>query len=146
MIYTDLTKLALRIAYQAHHGQEDKGHTPYFCHVFHVAEQMENEDQTVTALLHDVVEDTEETIESLREKGIPENILRKVALLSRKESENYDLYIDRIIESGDPDVLRVKYEDLCHNLDESRTDKGQLPQKLLDRYTRSRKKIQAALS
>ena len=42
MIYTDLTKKAIKIAFKAHIGQEDRGHTPYFSHVFHVAEQMKN--------------------------------------------------------------------------------------------------------
>ena len=32
MIYTDLTERALRLAYRAHAGQEDKAEVPYIFH------------------------------------------------------------------------------------------------------------------
>ena len=65
MIYTHLTKLAMTIAYQAHHGQTDHGGMPYIFHPYHLAEQMCDEYTTCAALLHDVVEDTDMTIEEL---------------------------------------------------------------------------------
>ena len=58
MIYTPLTRKAMRIAYEAHHGQFDETGVPYVFHPFHVAEQMTDEITTCMALLHDVVEDT----------------------------------------------------------------------------------------
>ena len=61
MIYTALTKKAMKVAYEAHHGQTDRSGTPYIFHPFHVAEQMDDELSVCTALLHDVVEDTEIT-------------------------------------------------------------------------------------
>ena len=54
MIYTDWTKKAMKLAYEAHHGQVDKGGMPYVFHPFHLAEQMDDEISTVAALLHDV--------------------------------------------------------------------------------------------
>ena len=63
MIYTELTKKAITIAYYAHHGQIDKGGMPYIFHPYHLAEQMDDEISTCAALLHDVVEDTDVTFE-----------------------------------------------------------------------------------
>ena len=57
MIYTELTREAMNIAYKAHHKQKDKGGFPYINHPFHLAEQMDDEYSTCVALLHDVVED-----------------------------------------------------------------------------------------
>ena len=68
MIYTTLTKKAMKIAYQAHHGQVDAGGDPYVFHAFHLAEQMEDEITVCAALLHDVLEDTEMTLEELQQE------------------------------------------------------------------------------
>ena len=63
MIYTNLTNKAMRIAYNAHNGQLDKSDVPYIFHPFHLAEQMKTEHEVIVALLHDVVEDTDVTLE-----------------------------------------------------------------------------------
>ena len=65
MIYTELTIRAMNLAYNAHHGQFDKGGVPYIFHPIHLAEQMDNEISTCVALLHDTVEDTAVTLEQL---------------------------------------------------------------------------------
>ena len=65
MIYTELTNKALRIAYDAHAGQLDKCGAPYIAHPLHVAEQMDDEASTCVALLHDVVEDSDVTLDGL---------------------------------------------------------------------------------
>lgn len=67
MIYTPLTKKALKISFAAHKDQVDKGGMPYVYHPFHLAEQMKDEYTTCVALLHDVVEDTHITVEYLKE-------------------------------------------------------------------------------
>ena len=54
MIYTALTKKAMKVAYEAHHGQTDRSGTPYIFHPFYVAEQMDDEISVCAALLHDV--------------------------------------------------------------------------------------------
>ena len=53
MIYTDLTRKAITVAYNAHQGQLDRAGLPYILHPLHVAEQMKDEDTCVAALLHD---------------------------------------------------------------------------------------------
>lgn len=58
MIYTPMTKKAMKLCFEAHKNQVDKSGTPHVFHLFHFAEQMAGEDITVVALLHDIIEDT----------------------------------------------------------------------------------------
>ena len=59
MIYTALTKKALKLCFEAHRDQTDKSGMPYVFHPFHLAEQMHTEETVIAALLHDVAEDTD---------------------------------------------------------------------------------------
>lgn len=63
MIYTDMTKKALKLSFEAHKDQVDKSGMPYVYHPFHLAEQMNDENTTIVALLHDVAEDTNITVD-----------------------------------------------------------------------------------
>jgi len=65
MVNTELTRKAMNIAYNAHMNQFDKAGVPYIYHPIHLAEQMNSEIECIVALLHDVVEDTEVTLEQL---------------------------------------------------------------------------------
>lgn len=64
---TEATKLARQIAEQAHFGQTDRGGAPYICHPLHLAEQFQDEILVTVALLHDVVEDSDVTMDDLKE-------------------------------------------------------------------------------
>ena len=66
MTYTPLTYRAMHIAYNAHHGQVDKAGVPYIFHPMHLAEQMDDELSTCVALLHDVAEDSDITLDDLK--------------------------------------------------------------------------------
>ena len=57
MIYTDKTKKAMKLCFEAYKDQLDKSGVPYVFHPFHVAEQMSDEVTTIVALLYDVVEE-----------------------------------------------------------------------------------------
>ena len=118
MIYTDLTKKAMRLCFAAHAGQLDKGGVPYVFHPFHVAEQMEDELSTVVALLHDVVEDTDYTLEDLAQMGFPERALSAIKLLTHDKRVHYLDYVAAI--RHDPIARAVKLADLRHNSDLSR--------------------------
>ncbi len=146
MIYTDLTKKAMRIAFDAHFGQKDRGDTPYICHPLHVADQMPDERTTAAAILHDVLEDTELTADDLRREGIPDDVVRIVEILTRDRRISYASYIDRIIASRNYDALLIKQADLRHNMDESRTLTGSLPPGLLRRYQSAKKLVDEALT
>lgn len=134
MIYTELTKRAIRIAYDAHAGAFDRGNVPYICHPLHLAEEMPDETKTAIALLHDVLEDTDLTAEDLLREGIPAGIVEAVKILTRDKAEPYARYIEKVIRSGNEAALSVKYADLRHNMDESRSEHGKLPKYLKERY------------
>ncbi len=121
MIYTELTKRALRLCYAAHRDQTDKSGLPYVFHPFHLAEQMTDETTTVVALLHDVVEDTDYTLEDLAEMGYPAPVLEALALLTHDPSVPYLDYVARI--QPNPVARAVKLADLRHNSDLTRLDK-----------------------
>lgn len=118
MLYTPQTKLAMEIAYRAHHGQRDKGGIPYVFHPYHLAEQMETELEVTAALLHDVVEDTDVTLEALRQAGITEEVLAVLDRLTHRKGEAYMDYIRRLL--PDPTARKIKLADLNHNSDMSR--------------------------
>lgn len=122
MIYTELTIRAMRIAYEAHNGQYDVNGVPYIFHPYHVAEQMTDEITVCTALLHDVVEDTDVTFEEL-EQEFPEEVINALRLLTHKKGTDYYEYIERI--GNNPVARAVKLADIEHNSDTSRiTDKN----------------------
>ncbi len=117
MIYTDLTNKAMRIAYDAHHGQLDCNGVPYIFHPFHVAEQMTDEISVCVALLHDVVEDTPLTIDDLSRK-FPQEVVQAIILLTHNKSDDYFDYLRRI--KLNPYARSVKIADVLHNSDLSR--------------------------
>lgn len=120
MIYTPKTKLALKVCFEAHKEQVDKSGLPYVFHPFHLAEQMQTEETTVVALLHDVVEDTAVTLSMLAEKGFSQEIIDAVALMTHKDGVDYMDYVRAIKEN--PIAKAVKLADLHHNSDITRLD------------------------
>jgi (p)ppGpp synthase/HD superfamily hydrolase len=117
MIYTPLTCEAMKIAYRAHHGQLDKSGIPYIFHPIHLAEQMPDELTTCVALLHDIVEDTDLTLEDLK-AVFPEAITDAVALMTHHPEVPYLEYVLAIKEN--PIARIVKIADLTHNSDATR--------------------------
>lgn len=120
MIYTDMTKKALKLCFEAHKEQVDKSGLPYVFHPFHLAEQMESEETTVVALLHDVVEDTNYTIEDLTAMGFGKAVTDAIALMTHADGVDYMDYVRAI--KDNPIAKVVKLADLTHNSDLSRLD------------------------
>lgn len=120
MIYTPLTKKALKLCFTAHKDQLDKSGLPYVFHPFHLAEQMTDEYTTITALLHDVVEDTDYTFEDLAAMGFPAEVLAALRLLTHDPSVPYMEYVAGI--KKNPLARAVKLADLRHNSDSTRLD------------------------
>lgn len=121
MIYTDLTKKAMRISFAAHQFQVDQGGLPYVYHPFHVAEQMDDEYSVCVALLHDVVEDSSVTLEQLEKCGFPDDIVDAIDLLTYDKKRPYMDYIEMI--KRNELARKVKIADLRHNSDMRRLDK-----------------------
>jgi len=120
MINTKLTRKAMIIAYNAHMNQFDKANVPYVYHPIHLAEQMENENECIVALLHDVVEDTDITFEQL-EKDFPIEVIMALKLLTHDKKIDYMKYIEKIKKNNI--AKKVKIADIIHNSDETRLDK-----------------------
>ena len=118
MIYTELTKKALKLCFEAHKEQEDRSEMPYVFHPFHLAEQMTDELTTVVALLHDVVEDTPIALDDIRRQGFPAEVIDALKLLTHDKQVPYMEYVARIREN--PVARAVKLADLQHNSDLSR--------------------------
>ena len=118
MIYTEKTKKALNLCFEAHKNQVDKSGLPYVFHPAHVAEQMTDEATTMVALLHDVVEDTDYTLEDLAAEGFGEDILEAVALMTHEDDVPYLDYVAKL--KDNPIARAVKLADLAHNSDLSR--------------------------
>ena len=120
MIYTPETKKALKLCFEAHKDQVDKSGLPYVFHPFHLAEQMTTPETTVTALLHDVVEDTDYTLEDLAQMGFSPVVLEALALLTHTDGSAYMDYVARI--KPNPIARAVKLADLRHNSDPTRLE------------------------
>ena len=120
MIYTPLTKKAMKIAFDAHKNQLDKSGLPYIFHPFHLAEQMTDEYSVCAALLHDVAEDSDITIERLTELGFPGEVISALKLLTHDKAVPYLDYVETI--KTDPLARAVKLADLRHNSDLTRLD------------------------
>lgn len=120
MIYTEGTKKAMRLMFQAQRAQTDKGGLPYVFHPFYLAAQMQDEATTIVALLHDVLEDTDTTPAQLREQGFSQELVDALLLLTHDKNTDYMTYIRRI--KANPIAAAVKRADLMHNSDLTRLD------------------------
>lgn len=120
MIYTEQTKKALKLCFEAHKEQVDKSGMPYVFHPFHLAEQMQTEETTVVALLHDLVEDTDYTIDDLTSMGFGKTVTDAIALMTHADGVAYMDYVREI--KNNPIAKAVKLADLKHNSDLTRLD------------------------
>lgn len=115
---SDLIDKALKIAVKAHDGQFDKGGNPYIFHPVWVALHCRSEDERIVALLHDVIEDSDITLDDLSKEEFPKRIIESVDRITRKKGESYCAYINRV--AINQIARRVKVQDLFHNSDLSR--------------------------
>ena len=113
-----LLDLAIELAEKYHKGQFDKGGNPYINHPLAVMNRLSTTEEKIVGVLHDIVEDTEVTLENLREYGFPENIISGVDSVTRREGEPRAAFIYRakLNELG----RSVKVADLEENSDLSR--------------------------
>lgn len=105
---------AVSIAARAHRGQKDKAGAPYLLHPLRMMLRMETDAAMMAAVLHDVVEDTEWTLERLREAGFPEEVLEAVDCLTHREGESYEQFVGRV--ATNPIARQVKIADLEDNM------------------------------
>ena len=105
---------AIALAVSAHKGQKDKAGAPYILHPLRLMMAVDSEHQKMAALLHDVVEDCDITLRQLAEWGYPEEVVRAVDHLTRREGETYRQFTERA--GRDPIARVVKIADLEDNM------------------------------
>jgi guanosine-3',5'-bis(diphosphate) 3'-pyrophosphohydrolase len=109
---------AIEIAARAHTGQVDKAGQPYILHPIQVMLRVQGEDARIAAVLHDVVEDSEVTIDDLRVDGFSSVVLEAVAALTKQKGETR---IEAAFRASENEIARiVKLADNAENMDLSR--------------------------
>jgi (p)ppGpp synthase/HD superfamily hydrolase len=111
----ELLAKAIQIAVEAHQGQKDRYGAPYILHPTRVMARLVTPNEKVVGILHDVVEDTDWTLEDLRREGFPDNLLEALGAVTKKEGEDYDAFVKR--SAKNPLAQKVKLADLEDNMD-----------------------------
>ena len=124
----------IRIAVNAHDGMKDMVGNPAISHVLAVGLMGKNPLEQKAGFLHDVVEDSDITLEDLRAEGVEEEVLAAVDLLTHRSGMSYEDYVKNIVLSQNQTAIQVKLNDLHHNL-----HRAELALATLDTSTRERK-------
>lgn len=134
---------AVSIAARAHRGQTDKAGAPYLLHPLRMMLRMDSEAAMMAAVLHDVVEDTEWTLERLREAGFSEEVLEAVDCLTHREGESYVEFVERV--RMNPIARQVKIADLEDNMNVRRMNQlGPKESERLEKYHRAWRVLKGA--
>lgn len=126
---------AIFLATEAHYGVFDKVGFPYIAHPFRVMLRLHDEgadeDMLVAAILHDVVEDTNITLEQIA-LAFGEHVEFLVDSVTRRD-ETYMDFIARVRTCG-PNAIALKLADIADNTDPRRPRID----KLAERYTKAK--------
>lgn len=112
------SELALEIATKAHEGQVDKAGEEYIKHPIAVASMVNGDIVKAVALLHDIVEDTDVTFDTLEAEGFSSEVVNAVDAITKRDGEGYGNYLQRV--ANNPIAAQVKQADLKHNSQLSR--------------------------
>ena len=93
-------------------GMKRKSGMPYLKYLVSVADKFSDEKSKVIALLHNIMKETNITAYDLSNIGFPSDIVKTVVLMTRKNGESYDEFINRIINSQNDQALQVKKADI----------------------------------
>jgi len=130
---------ALRLATDAHQGQKSFRGRPYILHPIRVMEQLDTDEERIVALLHDVVEDTNVTVEKIAAL-FGEEVAVAITLLTHQPNEPYEDYIGAVALS--PLATKVKLADLQDNLRVERLPKvTEAAVQRLIRYARAQRRL-----
>lgn len=138
---------AIEIAYIMHEGQKDKAGKPYILHPLCVMASGKTIEEKIVGVLHDTFEDTIYTPEQAIKDGFSKKIVAALKLITREPGLSYPDYIDRLINSKDKLALRVKLNDINHNISRARMEilPPEKAESLFAKYSKSKSKIENAL-
>ena len=88
---------AITIACEAHQGQSSINGEPYILHPLRLLIKAKSNEERIIAILHDVIEKTNISLADLKNKGFNQNIISSIDSLSRRGSESYFEYIERLM-------------------------------------------------
>ncbi len=126
----------IRIAVKAHDGMKDMVGNPAVAHVLAVGLMGKTVAEQKAGFLHDVVEDSDITLDDLRAEGVEEDVLAAVDLLTHRPGMSYEDYVKNIVRSRNETAIQVKLNDLHHNL-----HRAELALMTLDTSTRERQAL-----
>lgn len=109
---------AISLAANQHEGQVDKANAPYILHPLRVMLNVPTIEHKIVAVLHDILEDTETTIEDLYQFGFQEHIIDAIVALTKKQGETRLEAAQRARQN--PIARVVKLADINDNMDLSR--------------------------
>ncbi len=137
---------AIALAVQAHRGQVDRAGQPYILHSLRVMLRLQGEIAQIVGVLHDVVEDSDLTLDDLRQMGYPEVVIRALDAVTRRDGESYEAFVER--SAAHPLGRQVKLADLEDNMDIRRFsgDLGEKDLARLNRYRRAWMRIMAEMA
>lgn len=95
---------ALALVVSKFNGVKDKDGQPYILHCLRVMFGVTDPAARLVALMHDLVEDTDVTLNELQALGFADDIVQGVALMTHTEEDSYADY-----------VVRLKCNDFAHS-------------------------------
>jgi len=128
---------AIILATEAHRGQLDKNHSPYILHPLRVMLAMSSDLHKMIAVLHDAVEDGGITLQDLAGQGYPNEVVKGVKSLTKKENQSYDDYLAGVMEN--PNAIPPKIQDVKDNFSLMRLIHldAETVQRLTKKYTKA---------
>lgn len=109
---------AIAFAATKHMGQVDKANAPYILHPLRVMMNVSTIQQKIVAVLHDVLEDTNTTVDELYKLGCDNDIVEAILALTKLKGESRTEAAKRTLQN--PIARVVKIADITDNMDLSR--------------------------
>lgn len=112
---SDIDK-AIEFAAKAHAADYDLDGNPTILHPLAVGMMGHTDAERIVGFLHDIVEDTKYTFDDLANEGFSNEVITALELLTHDKETPYMTYIEGICKSGNTTAIKVKTNDLKHNL------------------------------
>ncbi|MET1257450.1 GTP pyrophosphokinase [Aliikangiella maris] len=111
---------AIEIATKVHAGQLDKAGQPYILHPLRLMFKFETEVEMIVAVMHDVIEDSNFSLEDLNIQGFSNEVIEAINCLTKKDGEDYKAFVLRV--SKNQLAKKIKIEDIKDNLNLTRLE------------------------